>query len=331
MAADIEAMGLSLRDDGACEDERCLGERVLEILKRLRNLGELSPRRAVPQPVPPDLDLAGLLERWPESPCLGRKDLLHRALLEFHKSRRGSGRARRRGVSALVDLAVHTAWNPYHPWRLVLLERARDFAPDVADVHFQIARHLKAYGEMAAARRACRRAVALDPRAPEPLVLLAGFLEFCVRPREALDVYERVLRLRDRFGYEGLGGKPGGRERGGARRSLSGSFRLTEVSLRKAALAALDGCARLRPLLGRHQESVRAMAQLVRESPGETRQLRGLYALAHWAGADRVLVGLARELELRGGTPGGILPAGFEDVDPRAMARWLREEVGYSV
>jgi tetratricopeptide (TPR) repeat protein len=321
-AADLESMASALLEEGLPAEERELGERVLSVLQRLRGMGGLSTPRVVPVPVPEGLDLPGLLEAWPETPVKGSKDLLHRALLEYHKGRRGGGQARRRGVSALVDLAVATSWDPLHAWRLALLEQARDFSPEVADVYFQIARHLKAYGELAGARRACRRAVDLDPRAPEPLVLLAGFLEFAVRPREALDVYERVLRLRKRFGFEGR--REPHRPSRKPRRSLSGRYRLPEIGLRRASLAALEGCVRLRALLGRYPESLEAMLELVREVPGDTRQLRGLFALCQKVGLERELELLGKELVRRGGSPGGVLPLGFSRVSEAELAGWLK-------
>ena len=320
VTGDLQALAESLVEPGTGVAEAGTGARLLSVLVRLRELRSLIPVPVASQPAPRVASLEELLEGWPERPSQGTRDLLHRAMVEVHKGRRGDRRTRHRAASARIDLAVATSWEPYHPWRLALLERARELAPDLADASFQVARHLKAYGELAGARQACRRAVDLEPSAPEPLVLLATLLEFAARPREALDAYERVLRLRERQS----GVMRGGPEAGRARRSLSGRFRRPEVGLARATQGALEGCARLRAMLGNPAGALRAMVEVSRSVPAETRQLRGLRGLAAHVGNQALRQRVDAELARRGAAPGGVMPAAFAGVDRVELERLLQ-------
>lgn len=323
VTGDLEAAaeGLSTVGEGAASVE--LGERILAVLRRLRETRRLIPPRTETRAAPRGADLAQLMEAWPEVETRAARDPLLRARAEVAKARGAGRNARARAASALVDLAVATPWEPWHPWRLALLERTAELAPEEGPTFFQLARHRKAYGEMRAARHMCRRAVDLDPTAPEALVLLAGLLEFSARPREALDAYQRVLRIESR-------GKAGGaaRRRGGIRRAYrsgSGVFRRQEVALARALRAAWEGCARLQAAAGDWREAVGSMAQVVRQVPGDTRQLRALYGLAERAGAAPALARVAEELERRGATPGAAPVAGFDEAPEEALRARLEE------
>jgi tetratricopeptide (TPR) repeat protein len=321
VAGDLEAAaeGLATAGEGAAAVE--LGERILAVLRRLRDTRRLIPPLTGTRPSPRGADLPRLLEDWPDSAMGGARDPLLRARAEVAKARAGGRNARARAASALVDLVVATPWEPWHPWRLALLEQAAELAPDESPTFFQLARHRKAYGEMRAARAMCRRAVDLDPTAPEPLVLLAGLLEFSARPREALDAYQRVLRL------EGRAEQPGAvRSRGKPRRAYrsgSGVFRRKEVALARALRAAWEGCARLHTSSGNWEKALEAMVQVVNHIPGDTRQLRALYGLAERSGAAQARARLATELELRGAEPGGAPAPGFGEVDGERLRERL--------
>lgn len=320
VAGDLEATaeGFACGEEDPATTE--LGERILAVLRRLRDTRRLVPPVTETRPAPRGVDLAQLLEAWPDAGVGGTRDPLLKARAEVAKAKAAGRGARARAASSLVDLAVATPWEPWHPWRLALLEQAAELAPEESPTFFQLARHRKAYGEMAMARRMCRRAVDLDPTAPEPLVLLAGLLEFSARPREALDAYQRVLRLEERGADRAPARRPGALRR--AYRSGSGVFRRSEVALARAVRAAWEGCARLRAASGDWEGALEAMAQVVRRIPGDTRQLRALLGLATRVGAEAARSELEAELRTRGASPGGVPVAGFEGVpDARLRAR----------
>ncbi len=293
VAADLEASAAVF-----CESPepalREAGTKLAALIQRQRELSQLRPVARAVNPSPSGASLEELLEAWPERPSDKARDLRHRALVEFHKGKHAARRGRRRAVAALVDLANATSWEPHHPWRLALLEAARDLDPDDPEPWFQVARHLKAYGELAEARRTCRRALDLDGRHAGALALLGSLLEHCARPREALDAYARLLRTEGRIGDTGPPGRPG------------------KSRLDRAVASALEGCARLRLLLGDPGGSLEASLELVRRVPGDTRTLRGLEALARKVGALPEAERLARDLAARGGRPGGPPPAAWE-------------------
>lgn len=323
VAGDLEATAEGLSMAGEGPEARELGERILAVLGRLRDTRRLIPPLTDTRPAPRGADLPQLLESWPDAAVAGARDPLLKARAEVAKSRGGGRNTRARAASALVDLVVATPWEPWHPWRLALLERAAELAPDESPTFFQLARHRKAYGEMRAARAMCRRAVDLDPSSPEPLVLLAGLLEFSARPREALDAYQRVVRLEERSSR----GAPD-RRRGKPRRAYrsgSGVFRRKDVALARALRAAWEGCARLLIAGGDWAGALEAMVQVVRRIPGDTRQLRALLGLAERVEAAGACARLTQELEVRGASPGSVPVAGFDEAAPEALRGRLEE------
>lgn len=310
------AEALAEDDDPVTREE---GRKLLGVFQRLQELARLrTPVTAADCP-PDGVTVEELLELWPERPADRARDLCHRALVEYHKARKGGRRARHRGALALMELALATTWERLHPWRLALLEKAGELAPDLAEIPYQIARHLKAYGELAASRRACRRAIDADGKHVDALVFLGSLLETCARPREALAAYRTVVRL-----HQG----PATTQNPGPERGTTGAF--TRFSLdpsgtRRAQAASLEACARLGVILGEPGESLRAMDQLLELVPGHTRQLRVLECLARRANRPEVAARYREALASRGGEPRDLLPRAWQRIPSGYLARLFDE------
>lgn len=294
---------------------RVPAQNLREVLEQVQDSERLR-RHALPgEPVRGRGDLSKLLEAWPTRPTKGMKDLHRRALAEWSKTEEHLGSRRKaRVVEVAMELALGTSWERHHSWREALLEALVRWEPGNAELHFQLGRHYKAYGEIGRARRSVRRAVELEPREVESLALLAGLLEFSLRPKEALHVYEKILRRGSegpRSGHEGqirservTRARAMGRDRQArtkGRRTMTGSFQVAEVSRGRSRMAAHEGVARLRLLLDDVAGALDALVHASRERSSKSRALRQLWGLAAMAGAGPLEELLSRELEALGG------------------------------